>query len=111
MGIIDNTNKYFRLDGTFNRDTASLKNFISKNAKTGNTIISDYSWRAYNFIGENDSGHIHIQYNHNQGAFGQGIISASCIESIWYTIKNKIKSVYNIIPRKYLMKFIREAES
>ena len=43
LGIIDNTNKYFRLDGTFNRDTASLKNFISKNAKTGNTIISDYS--------------------------------------------------------------------
>ena len=41
FGIIDNTNKDFRLDGTFNRDTASLKNFISKYVKTGNTIITD----------------------------------------------------------------------
>ena len=41
LGIIDNTNKDFRLDGTFNRDTASLKNFISKYVKIGNTIITD----------------------------------------------------------------------
>ena len=109
LGIIDNTSKDFRLDGTFNRDTNSLKNFITKYVKTGNTIISD-SWRAYNFIGQNDSGYIHIQHNHNQRAFGQGIISTSHIESIWSNIKSKIKSVYNVFPGKNIMKFLREAE-
>ena len=39
LGIIDNTSKDFRLEGTFNRDTNSLKNFITKYVKTGNTII------------------------------------------------------------------------
>ena len=33
LGIIGNTNKDFRLDDTFNRDSASLKKFISKNGK------------------------------------------------------------------------------
>jgi len=109
LGIINNTSKDFRLDGIFNRDTNSLKNFITKYVKTGNTIISD-SWRAYNFLGQNDSGYINIQHNHNQQTFGQGIISASHIESIWSNIKSKIKSVYNVIPGKNLMKFLREAE-
>ena len=63
------TRKDFRLDDTFNRDTSSCKNFLSKYVKTGNNIIAD-SWGAYNFLGENDFGYIHIQHNHNQGAFG-----------------------------------------
>ncbi len=68
-----------------------MENFISKYVKTGNTIISD-SWRAYNFLDENDCGYTHIKHNHNQGAFGAGIISTSHMESIWAIIKKKLKA-------------------
>lgn len=46
----------------------------------------------------------------NIGDFGFGIQSTSHIVSIWNTIKSKIKGVYNIIPNKNIIRFIREAE-
>ena len=42
--------------------------------------------------------------------FGEGIESTLNIESIWSTIKAKIKQTYIVIPNKNLFKFKREAE-
>lgn len=42
--------------------------------------------------------------------FDQGVESTSHKEAIWNIIKNKIKSIYNIMPYGNFMKFVRKAE-
>ena len=48
LGIIDNSNKDFRLEGTILRDTETLKKFVKKFVAPGNTIVTD-GWLGYSF--------------------------------------------------------------
>lgn len=41
LGIINNTNKDFCLEGAYRRDSATLEKFIKKFVKGGNNIITD----------------------------------------------------------------------
>ena len=109
LGIINNNTKDFRIEGAYNRDTNTLSNFISTYVEKGNVIISD-GWQGYNYLNSHDSGYQHLTFMHINGIFGQGIQSTSHIEAIWGIIKSKIKSIYNVIPHKNFMKFVREAE-
>jgi len=44
------------------------------------------------------------------GDFGLGLNSSSHIKSIWSQLKATIKKIYNVIPKKNLLYFIREGE-
>ena len=76
FGIIDNTSKDFRLDGTLIEIQILCKILLQNMLKQ---VILLYRIHAYNFLGQNDSGYIHIRHNHNHRVFGQGIISISYI--------------------------------
>ena len=65
-GIINNITKYFRIEGTLNRDSDTLKNFIVKYVDKGNTIISD-GWADYGFLNSPNSGYSHITHIHLGG--------------------------------------------
>lgn len=71
LGAIDNTNRDFRLEATYQRDGATLEKFIRMNIEEGNHIITD-SWLGYNFMNRPNSGYIHISHNHSNGIFGLG---------------------------------------
>ena len=109
LGIINNTSKEFRLEGSYKRDARTLESFIKKFVQNGNNIITD-GWSGYDFLDRPNSGYIRYKHIHGGGDFGYGVQSTSHIESIWNSIKTKIKSTYGVIPKKNLIKFIREAE-
>ena len=109
LGEIDNTNRDFRLEASYQRDGATLEKFNRMNIEEGNHIITD-SWLGYNFMNRPNSGYIHISHNHSNGIFGLGAQSTSHIEGLWSILKNKIKSSYHVIPTKNIIHFIREAE-
>ena len=71
LGAIDNTNRDFRLEASYQRDGATLEKFIRMNIEEGNHIITD-SWLGYNFMNRPNSGYIHISHNHSNGIFGLG---------------------------------------
>ena len=83
-----------------------MKNFLLKFIDGGNTIITD-GWQGYNFI-SNFNDYAHQVYNHWAGDFGKGIHSISHIESLWNSLKNKLKNTYHIIPSKYFISLLRE---
>ena len=109
IGIINNITKDFRIEGTLNRDSDTLKNFIVKYVDKGNTIISD-GWADYGFLNSPNSGYSHITHIHLGGSFGFGVESTSHIEEIWNIIKGSIKTIYHFIPSTHVMHFVREAE-
>ena len=109
MGIINNTSKKFRIEGSFNRDSGTLAKFIQKYIVIGNTIIS-YGRSGYNFLDSAESGYSHIEHIHHGGNFGYLLQSTSLIEAIWSIIKGKIKTVYHVIPKFLLMRFMKEIE-
>ena len=49
-------------------------------------------------------------HNHGHGDFGRGLESTSNIEQLWAHLKGIIKNIYNIIPHKQFILFLREAE-
>ena len=65
---------------------------------------------GYLFLNDVNLGYQHLSHNHGGGDFGYGNQSKSHIESILGILKAKIKSVYNIIPSKNLLHFVRETE-
>ena len=81
-----------------------MNNFID----SGNTVISD-GWPGYNFI-SNYNGLAHEIHDHGAGDFGSGMHTTSFIESLWHSLKAQIKNTYHIIPSKYFISFLREAE-
>ena len=109
LGIINNSTKEFRIEGTYSRDAITLEKFITKFVKKGNNIISD-GWEDYQFLDSPNSGYSHIIKNHSFGSFGYGLESTSHIEAIWNILKSKIKTIYHVIPYKNLMRFAKEAE-
>ena len=90
LGIIDTSSKEFRLERYLSRNSEILKKFISKFAKSGNTIISDH-WIGYDFLDRMDSGHSHIKFNHGMGQFGFSLTSTSHIGDILGDIETKNK--------------------
>ena len=94
MGIINNTSKKFRIEGSFNRDSGTLAKFFQKYAEIGNTIIS-YGRSGYTFLDSAESGYSHIEHKHHGGNFGYLLQSTSLIEAIWIIIKGKIKTIYH----------------
>ena len=109
LGIIDTSSKEFRIEGSISRNSETLKKFINKIVKSGNTIISDH-WVGYDFLDRMDSGYTHIKFNHGMGQFWFSLTSTSHIEAIWGVLKQKIKSAYNVIPSKNIIHFIKEDE-
>ena len=109
MGAIDNTNRNFRLEASYQRDRATLEKFIRMKIEEGNHIITD-SWLGYNFMNSPNSGYIHISHNHRNGIFGLGTQTTAHIEGLSSILKGKIKSAYNVISTKNIIHFIHEAE-
>ncbi len=60
LGIIETSTKKFHIEGTFQRNTDTLKKFISKFVKSGNTIII-YNWAGCNYLCREDSCYINIK--------------------------------------------------
>lgn len=61
LRIRDNINKDFRIEGSFKRDTATMKAFITLYVEKGNHIITD-AWAAYDFLDNFNSLYIHHKY-------------------------------------------------
>ena len=108
IGIINNRTKEFRLEASKYRDTNTIKKFLYKFIDSGNIIISD-GWSGYNFI-SNFNGLAHEVHNHGAWDFGLGMHTTSFIESLWSSLKSQIKNTYHIIPSRYFISFLREAE-
>lgn len=104
LGIIENTTKQFRIVATKNRNSDNLSKFITTFVPKGNYIISD-GWQGYQWLDNILSGYRHIKHIHNHGIFGFGLESSSHIESIWNSLKLKIKSIYKTIPQKNFLFF------
>ena len=58
LGIINNSTKDFRIEGTYERTTDCIQKFICFNLKKGNNIITD-GFASYNFLDRIDSGYTH----------------------------------------------------
>ena len=61
-------------------------------------------------MGYPNLGYTHFSHNQGSGSLGMGIQSTSHIESLWGISKHKIKSTYNAVPSKNIIRFLREAE-
>ena len=65
-------------------------------------------WLGYSFL--EDEGNIRDEHNHEGGDFGFGISSTSHIESLWHNLKDSITKIYNMIPSRNFISFLRESE-
>ena len=79
MGAIDNTNRDFWLEASYEKDGVILEKFIRMNIEEGNHIITD-SLLGYNFMNRPNSGYIHISHNHSNGISGLRTESTSHIQ-------------------------------
>ena len=109
LGIIYNSTKDFRMEGTYERATDCIQKFICCNLKKGNNIITD-GFVSYNFLDRINSGYTHIKHIHGGGNFGFGCESTSHIESIWSQLKEKKKKNILYYTWKIILHFVREAE-
>jgi len=67
IGVVDTSNNFnFRCNISKIRNNVYLKKFIAKYIKRGNNIITE-GWSGYSFLNYNNSGYIHISYNHGAG--------------------------------------------
>ena len=108
LGIVCNNNKKIRLALSFDRDTNIMKKFIKNYVKSGNVLVTD-GWGAYQWI-DSDINYTHSTHNHGFGDFGYGLDSTSYVESLWSNLKNILRNIYYIIPNKYFLLFLKEAE-
>ena len=69
LGIINNTNKDFRLEIANSRDTNTIKAFISRHFKKGKKIYTA-GRPYYDYLEEPDSCFLRYKHNHDQGDFG-----------------------------------------
>ena len=109
IGIIDIATRKIRLEYVNNRNTDTIKKIINAHIKKGNIIVSD-SWGGYAWLNDENSGYIHSTHIHAQGNFGNGNDSTSHIEQLWAHLKLIIKKIYNTIPKKNFIYFLRESE-
>lgn len=67
-------------------------------------------WASYRFLNNNND-YIHEIHVHGpNGNFGLDAHSASHIEGVWGTLKQKITKIYGKIPDDNFILFLREAE-
>ena len=66
IGIINNTTKDYRIEATFQRNSNTMKEFITKFVSRGNNIIND-GFSAYNILEDNSSGYRHFRHIHGGG--------------------------------------------
>ena len=109
VGIVNCNTRKLRLEITHLRTADIMKKIIFKHIKRGNIIVSD-GWTGYNWISNIEYGYIHSVHNHGHGDFGLGLDSTSNIENIWAYLKSLIKRIYNNIPIKNFILFLREEE-
>ena len=107
LNIINTSNKNFRLMVTLNRDTSTLKNFITSFVPPGNNIITD-GFQEYNFLTE--LGKRRLQHDHGRNYWGYGNQSTSHSENIWNVLKAEIQQTYRSIQNKDFYYILREAE-
>ena len=109
LGIRDNNNKDFRVEGSFKRDTRTMEAFITNYVEKGNHIVTD-GWEAYDFLDKFNSGYIRHKHIHGNGDFGLGQESTSYVESLWGLLKAKLKECYHSVPANIFMLFVKEQE-
>ena len=109
MGICDNVAKDFRLEASYNKNSATLKEFITSNVDVGNELVTD-CWNGHAFLDLPNSGYLRIQHILGGIDFGYGVKSTSHVEMLWSQIKSKNKENYHLYPYKVFMMFIREIE-
>lgn len=109
VGVIDTKNKAKRFDVINERNSENLKVFITNNLLPG-THITHNNWPAYNFLNDINLGYTHEFHSHGGGDFGYGAYSTAHIEGIWGQLKGLLKKMYNSIPQRHFIYFLREAE-
>ena len=83
LGIINTSSKQFRLEGCLSRNNDTLKKFIIKFVKSGNSVISEH-WIDYNFLIKWIQAFSHIKFYHGICQFGFSLTSTWYIEAILY---------------------------
>ena len=101
--------KVFRVVLAINRDSDTLKAFITSNIAIGNNLVTD-GWSGLDWINARNSGYRRYEHIHGHNDFGRGQESTSHIEGVWAQLKTEIKSTYKMIPSFNLLFFIKEAE-
>ena len=101
--------KVFRIVLAINRDSDTLKAFITSNIAIGNYLVKG-GWSGHDWINARNSGYRHYEHIHSHNDFGRGLESTSHIEGVWAQLKSEIKSTYKMIPSFNLLFFIKEAE-
>ena len=108
IGCVNNSTKDFRVEAVCNRNSETLKGFITSYIDRGNKIITD-GWQGYSFL-SHLNGYEWEVHNHGAGDFGFGLSSTSHVEALWHQLKSKLKKLYNSIPSINFLLFLREAE-
>lgn len=109
IGLIETTNKDFRLVLARNRDADTIKTFVERTIPIGNCLVTD-GWDGYDWADIQNSGYIRYLHIHGHNDWWRGQDSTSHIESIWQQLKLEIKSTYKMIPSLNFLYFLREAE-
>ena len=109
IGAIETDSRKLRLDIIPERNSNNIKTFILNHIEAGTKIITD-GWQGYSFLDAYDSVWEHETHTHGAGDFGFGICSTSHMEHTWAQLKNIIKSIYNVIPNKNFVLYLRESE-
>ena len=110
IGTKNNITSKLRLDVYYSRNENDCKIFILNHIKPKNIIITD-GWSSYQFLDDPNFENEHEVHVHGPSInFGFGSHSTSHIEGIWGTIKEYIKKIYNYIPCKNFIFYLREAE-
>jgi len=103
LGIINDASKEFRLEATKTRDNSILKKFVA----SGNKIVTD-DFSSYNIL--TDEAYLHDIHNHGGGNLEFGTNSTSYVESLWNSLKGKIKNTNHSIPSHNFISFLRESQ-
>ena len=97
LGIKEAQGPNFWIVLTRERDTATLKRFITNFIPAGNNIISK-GFTGYEWINNLNSGYRHYTHIHGRQDFGRAEESTIHIEQLWAQIKKRIFATYKMIP-------------
>ena len=107
MGAKNNYTTKIRLVLFFTREENDLMKFIFNYKKEGNNLIAD-GWPSYNFLDSPNVNYSHKVHVHGRnGLYGLGIYSTSAIKGLWGTLRNNITKIYNSIPSKDFILYLR----
>ena len=89
LGVTENSSKDFRTVLSFNRESDTLKAFITSNIALGNNLADD-CWRGNDWINDRNSGYRRYEQIHGHNDFGYGLESTSHIKNVWSQLKSVI---------------------